>query len=130
MGIINFGNQMAGFLAPTIIGFLVQFSGGSFNSTFILLIVACLLSAAIPLSLREQPVSGAAVEAPAGRWNVDIWGKPREGPSSFHLAQRLEILSRFEAVVVESVGPVRLEELQVNKSAHIFLTPSPEGHIL
>jgi hypothetical protein len=26
MGIINFGNQMAGFLAPTIIAFLVQFS--------------------------------------------------------------------------------------------------------
>ncbi|MGD0658995.1 MAG: MFS transporter [Syntrophorhabdales bacterium] len=65
MGIINFGNQMAGFLAPTIIGFLVQFSGGSFNSTFILLIVACLVSAAISLSLREQPASGGAAEAKA-----------------------------------------------------------------
>ena len=65
MGIINFGNQMAGFLAPTIIGFLVQFSGGSFNSTFILLIVACLLAAAISFSLREQPASGTGAQASA-----------------------------------------------------------------
>jgi hypothetical protein len=52
---------MAGFLAPTIIGVLVQFSGGSFNSTFILLIVACLVSAAISLSLPRA----------AGKW----WGR-------------------------------------------------------
>ena len=66
MGVINFGNQMAGFLAPTIIGFLVQFSGGSFNSTFILLIVACLLTAVISLTLREQPIG----QEPASQANA------------------------------------------------------------
>lgn len=60
LGIINFGNQFGGFLAPIIIGFLVQFSGGSFNSTFIFLIIALLLSALISLSLREKPDTGAA----------------------------------------------------------------------
>ncbi|HUJ68180.1 MAG TPA: MFS transporter [Syntrophorhabdales bacterium] len=65
MGVINFGNQMAGFLAPTIIGFLVQFSGGSFNSTFIFLIIACLLTAVISLSLRERPAGSGGVEGQA-----------------------------------------------------------------
>lgn len=46
-GFINMAGQIAAFVAPVLIGFLVQASGGNFGSAFALLIVSLLASALI-----------------------------------------------------------------------------------
>ncbi len=64
-GIINMGNQIAGFLAPIVIGFLVQLSGGGFTTTFYFLIAACLISALASLTLKDSsnPQNDPGIEA-------------------------------------------------------------------
>jgi sugar phosphate permease len=61
-GIVNMAGQIAAFVSPLAIGFLVQASGGSFNSSFIFLISGALISAAIALAVKEKkrPVTAAA----------------------------------------------------------------------
>lgn len=44
MGVVNMGGQIAGFLSPIILGYLVQEAGGFFDSAFMCLIVAVLVS--------------------------------------------------------------------------------------
>ncbi len=46
-GIVNFGGQMAGVVSAPIIGWLIQSSGGSYNSAFIFMIAALLCSAVV-----------------------------------------------------------------------------------
>jgi len=50
---INFAGQIAGFISPIVIGYLVQISGGQFATAFSFLIIAILLSAGIALTVHE-----------------------------------------------------------------------------
>lgn len=52
-GIINTGGQIAGFISPMAIGYLVQSSGGSFNTSFMFLIAGTLLSCLVALTVKE-----------------------------------------------------------------------------
>jgi len=57
MGIVNTGGQVAGFLSPLIIGFLVQMSGGGargFDTAFMFLIAAVLTSSVVALSFPKS----------------------------------------------------------------------------
>ena len=54
VGIFNTGGQLAGLLSPTIIGYLVDVSKGSFNTSFIFMIACILISSAITLTLRTS----------------------------------------------------------------------------
>jgi MFS-type transporter involved in bile tolerance (Atg22 family) len=52
MGIFNTGGQLAGLVSPTIIGYLVDLSKGSFNSSFIFMISCLLVASLLTLTLR------------------------------------------------------------------------------
>jgi MFS family permease len=51
IGIFNTGGQMAGLVSPTIIGYLVDVSTGSFHSSFVFMISCLIISSAITLTL-------------------------------------------------------------------------------
>jgi sugar phosphate permease len=51
---INFGGQIAGFLSPLVMGFLVQKSGGTFGNAFLFLIIATVAAVAVSLTIRER----------------------------------------------------------------------------
>jgi len=51
VGIFNTGGQLAGLISPTIIGYLVDVSKGSFNSSFIFMISCLIIASAITLTL-------------------------------------------------------------------------------
>lgn len=51
---INFAGQIAGFISPIVMGYLVQISGGSFGKAFGFLIIAMLISAGIALTVTEK----------------------------------------------------------------------------
>jgi sugar phosphate permease len=51
---INFGGQVAGFLSPLVMGFLVQKSGGTFGNAFTFLIAATVVAVLIALTIRER----------------------------------------------------------------------------
>jgi sugar phosphate permease len=53
-GFINMAGQIAAFLSPLIIGFLVEASGGKFDTTFAFLIGASLLSCGIVFTLPRK----------------------------------------------------------------------------
>ena len=56
--IVNTGGQIAGTISPILIGFLVQLSGGGFNTTFVLMISGALVSSMFALLVktkREEP---------------------------------------------------------------------------
>ncbi len=60
-GLINMAGQIAAFLSPMLVGYLVGEAGGSFGTTFALLIGAILVSFLFVLTLpRHARVSGAA----------------------------------------------------------------------
>lgn len=50
-GIVNFGGQAAGILSPTIMGYLITASGGSFSTSFIFLGAVCAVAACIAMTL-------------------------------------------------------------------------------
>jgi len=52
--LVTMGGQLAGLISPLVIGYLVQISGGSFNTAFMFLIAGTLLSIVIALTVREQ----------------------------------------------------------------------------
>ncbi|MDM3146080.1 MFS transporter [Citrobacter sp. Cf124] len=58
-GIVNFGGQMAGVVSAPIIGWLIQSSGGSYNSAFIFMIAALLCSAVVTLTVKSSHAVGA-----------------------------------------------------------------------
>lgn len=61
IGMINFGGQSAGFIAPMVIGFLVQ-ATGDFTSAFNFLIAMTALSVVVAATIRVRP-SQLALEA-------------------------------------------------------------------
>ncbi len=56
VGIFNTGGQLAGLVSPTIIGYLVDASKGSFNSSFIFMI-SCLITASLLTLTLRAPVN-------------------------------------------------------------------------
>ncbi len=52
VGIFNTGGQLAGLISPTVIGFLVDKTGGSFNSSFIFMIICIVISSVLALGIR------------------------------------------------------------------------------
>ena len=54
-GFYNTAGQIAGFIAPTLIGVLVQTSGGSYTVAFTTLVIFMLISAGITFSVRRRP---------------------------------------------------------------------------
>ena len=54
VGIFNTGGQMAGFLSPTIIGYLVDTSQGSFDSSFIFMICCIVISTFLTLTITTS----------------------------------------------------------------------------
>ena len=53
-GFINMAGQCAAFIAPVLIGFLVQVTGGKFALTFAFWIMAVLISCALVFTLPKQ----------------------------------------------------------------------------
>lgn len=68
-GILNFGGQAAGILAPTIMGFMINASGGSYNSAFIFLTVCCMAAAVIAIFL---PGAKHASVKPQGEMTIPV----------------------------------------------------------
>lgn len=70
-GFINTGAQLAGFLTPMLIGFMVDASGGSYYSAFILLIAFAVLASIALFAIRSNKTAaqeGASSQAtPASR---------------------------------------------------------------
>lgn len=61
-GFINMAGQIAGFISPMVMGYLIQASGGSFDTSFMFLIGGALLSCIIALTVKEsKPTSGSGV---------------------------------------------------------------------
>lgn len=56
VGIFNTGGQLAGLVSPTVIGYLVDLSKGSFNTSFIFMISCLLVASLLTLTLR-RPVN-------------------------------------------------------------------------
>ncbi|GHP13891.1 MFS transporter [Lentilactobacillus fungorum] len=54
IGIVNFGGQLAGFLAPIIIGILVESFGGSYSIAFLFLVFAAAIAFVASLTLGNQ----------------------------------------------------------------------------
>lgn len=57
MGIVNTAGQIAGFLSPIIVGYLVQISGGgerSFDTAFMFLIGAMLISSLVAMTFTQR----------------------------------------------------------------------------
>ncbi|MFJ7982866.1 MFS transporter [Lysinibacillus xylanilyticus] len=50
-GVVNFGGQAAGIISPTIMGYLINVSGGSFKTSFIFLAIMCVIAAVIAVTL-------------------------------------------------------------------------------
>ena len=63
-GTVNFGGQVAGFISPFVMGYLIDVNNGSFDEAFIFLIVAMLASAVVALTVQqERPVDVMATSA-------------------------------------------------------------------
>ena len=62
-GLINTAGQVAGFISPIAVGYLVQITGGSFNTAFMFLIVGTVLSSAIALTVKEKKTAALAASA-------------------------------------------------------------------
>ena len=58
-GLVNFGGQAAGIISPTIMGALINASGGSFNTSFVFLAIVCAIAALISLTLpvKKSPTN-------------------------------------------------------------------------
>jgi sugar phosphate permease len=54
IGIFNTGGQLAGLVAPTLIGYLVDLSHGNFNTSFIVMIACIAVSSLITLTIKPQ----------------------------------------------------------------------------
>lgn len=61
---VNFAGQIAGFCSPMVMGYLIQTSGGSFNSAFMFLIIGTVVSSIIAITVRER--KSVAANASAG----------------------------------------------------------------
>jgi len=57
---VNFGGQVAGFISPFVMGYLIDQAKGSFNGAFIFLIIAIVASAVVALTVQQKPTVAAA----------------------------------------------------------------------
>jgi len=55
-GTVNFGGQLAGFVSPVLMGYLIDVNQGSFDMAFMLLIVAAVGSALVALTVENKPM--------------------------------------------------------------------------
>lgn len=64
-GTVNFGGQVAGFISPFAMGYLIDISKGSFDTAFVFLIIAIVASAAVALTVKqkENTAEGATMQA-------------------------------------------------------------------
>jgi len=53
-GTVNFGGQVAGFISPFVMGYLIDINNGSFDEAFIFLIIAMLASAVVALTVQQE----------------------------------------------------------------------------
>ncbi len=53
-GLVNMGGQVAGFVSPTVIGYLIYFFNGSYNAVFYYLIAAAVLCVLSSLSVGKR----------------------------------------------------------------------------
>ncbi|SFL51797.1 MFS transporter [Pelosinus propionicus] len=53
-GTVNFGGQVAGFISPFIMGYLIDANQGSFDEAFIFLIIAIIASAAVAFTVQQE----------------------------------------------------------------------------
>ena len=65
VGIVNFGGQLSGFLAPIIIGILVQISGGSYAAAFLFLVFTAGVAFIAALTLNPAKLSKMRAKAVA-----------------------------------------------------------------
>lgn len=56
-GTVNFGGQIAGFISPFVMGYLIQVSGGSFDTAFIFIILAIIASAMVAFTVNQNTSS-------------------------------------------------------------------------
>lgn len=54
MGFVNMAGQIAGFLSPIIIGYLIQLAGGSFGTSFACLVGATVVSVLVTMTIKEN----------------------------------------------------------------------------
>lgn len=54
MGFVNMAGQIAGFLSPIIIGYLIQLAGGSFGTSFACLVGATVVSVLVTMTIKED----------------------------------------------------------------------------
>lgn len=57
VGIVNFGGQLAGFLAPILIGILVEQFGGSYSVAFLFLVAAAAVSFIVSLTFNTKKMA-------------------------------------------------------------------------
>ncbi|MBP2626168.1 MAG: major facilitator superfamily 1 [Firmicutes bacterium] len=53
-GTVNFGGQVAGFISPFVMGYLIDKNNGSFDAAFIFLIVAMLASVVVAFTVQQE----------------------------------------------------------------------------
>lgn len=53
-GTVNFGGQVAGFISPFVMGYLIDTSKGSFDTAFVFLIAAVVASAIVALTVQQK----------------------------------------------------------------------------
>ena len=53
---VNFGGQVAGFISPFVMGYLIQTSNGSFNTAFIFIITAMIASTVVALTVSHKKI--------------------------------------------------------------------------
>ncbi len=51
---VNCFGSIAGFISPLLMGYMIQVSGGSFNSSFIMMIIALAVAAVIAMTIRGK----------------------------------------------------------------------------
>lgn len=62
-GLTNFGQQLAGVIAPTVMGYAIDAAGGAYGVVFVLVVIILAISAAISLTIDGAPVEAASVNA-------------------------------------------------------------------
>jgi nitrate/nitrite transporter NarK len=65
VGIVNFGGQLAGFIAPIVIGWLVTIFNGSYSAAFLFLVFAAALAFVSSISLNAKKVAEKKVAVAA-----------------------------------------------------------------
>lgn len=55
-GTVNFGGQVAGFISPFVMGYLIDINQGSFGLAFVFLIAAAVVSALVALTVNNKTV--------------------------------------------------------------------------